>query len=84
MVMRTWVNPDGVPHDVSDEELWDFCTQLGLHYSNMVYHIATPTSDQRDEWRLIERLTTEVGVGCGYRSRHTEGLREQLRLKDTV
>ena len=55
--MRTWVSPSGELHDVADEELHTFCSARGLHYSNMKDHIASESSDQKnDGWRLIERL----------------------------
>ena len=54
---RTWISPDGTPHDVADEALYQFCNVRGLHYENMLDHIATPTSDHKNGgWRLIERL----------------------------
>ena len=57
MVTRTWISPDGDPHDVSDEHLYQFCRARGLHYENMLDHITTATSDHKnDGWRLIERL----------------------------
>ncbi len=55
--MRTWVSPTGECFDVSDESLYIFCKERGLHHANMVHHISTPTSDQKNGgWRLIERL----------------------------
>ena len=57
MAMRTWVSPDGDAHDVSDEHLYKFCRARGLHYENMLDHIETATSKQKNGgWRLIERL----------------------------
>ena len=55
--VRTWVSPVGDVHDVSDDELYDFCTRRELHYQNMVAHIKKSTSDQKNNgWRLIDRL----------------------------
>ena len=56
MVMRTWVSPDGELHDVSDSELCHFCTEHGLHYSNMLDHIGSRSDQKNSGWRLIERL----------------------------
>ncbi len=54
---RTWVSPTGTLHDVTDEELHHFCKLKRIHYSNMVTHVADPSSDQKNGgWRLIERL----------------------------
>ena len=54
---RTWISPVGEVHDVSDADLYAFCNQRGLHYSNLINHIETPSSDQKSEgWRLIDRL----------------------------
>lgn len=51
------VSPKGELHDVSDDDLYSFCTDRGLHYGNMVDHIKRTGSDQKnDGWRLIERL----------------------------
>ena len=54
--MRTWVSPDGELHDVSDSELCRFCTEHGLHYSNMLDHIGSRSDQKNSGWRLIERL----------------------------
>ena len=55
--MRTWVSPDGELYDVPDEDLYTFCDGRGLHYKNMVHHIANVRSKQKnDGWRLIERV----------------------------
>ena len=56
-MMRTWVSPTGVMHDVSDADLYEFCMARRLHYQNMVEHVQHSTSDQKNfGWRLIERL----------------------------
>ena len=63
MAMRTWVSPDGDAHDVSDEHLYKFCRARGLHYENMLDHIETATSNQKNGgWRLIERLEVYLVV----------------------
>lgn len=54
---RTWISPAGEVHQVCDASLYAFCTNRGLHYENMLDHIARSTSDQKNGgWRLIERL----------------------------
>ena len=54
---RAWVSPEGKLHDVTDEALYTFCSERGLHYENMLDHISRITSDQKNGgWRLIERL----------------------------
>jgi hypothetical protein len=51
------VSPIGEVHDVSDADLYTFCKTRRLHYENMINHIQTATSDQKNGgWRLIERL----------------------------
>ena len=54
---RAWVSPEGELHDLTDEELYSFSSQRGLHYENMLDHISRAKSDQKNGgWRLIERL----------------------------
>ena len=54
---RTWVSPTGALHDLTDEELWQFCKLRKLHYANMMSHVQDIASDQKNGgWRLIERL----------------------------
>ena len=54
---RTWVSPEGKIHRISDDQLYRFCVDNGLHLGNMLSHINNETSDQKNGgWRLIERL----------------------------
>ena len=52
-----WCDPDGRPHEVARDGLWRFCKDHGLNFGNMVNHIDTPSSDQKNGgWRLVDRL----------------------------
>ena len=51
------MSPNGELHDVEDAHLSAFCRERGLHYPNMLNHINTASSDQKNGgWRLIDRL----------------------------
>ena len=56
-MLRAWVSPEGELHEVSDANIYSFCTVRGLHYQNMLDHMERATSDHKNGgWRLIERL----------------------------
>lgn len=57
MPKRTWVSPTGELHDVADDELYRFCTAHQLTFRNMLDHIDSASSDQKNGgWRLLDRL----------------------------
>ena len=51
-MLRAWVSPEGELHEVSDADLYSFCTVRGLHYQNMLDHMERATSDHKNGgWR---------------------------------